>query len=379
MNSTSKTYNSKPSAKATLAQPTLLMAGGTGGHIFPALALANHLQEQGHPVAWLGSSNSMEAAQIPPTGIPFYALSISGLRGKGWRTLAVAPWRLLTSLLQALRILRQVKPAQVIGFGGFASGPGGLAAWLLRIPVYIHEQNALPGLTNKSLAKLAQQVFTAFPQAFAGNPKVQLVGNPVRQNLLHLPAPVERYSKRTGPLRILVMGGSQGAAVLNSTLPATLNLLHQAQAPLPLIRHQAGNNNLTNTQALYAQYPDLAQQVEVTSFIADMAAALAWADLVICRAGALTVAEISVVGVAAILVPFPFAVDDHQTHNAQFLAQAGAALVVPQPQFTPAALAELITEQLSQRHQLEHMATQAHRLAARQASQLMYNAIFKES
>lgn len=363
-----------------VSKPTLLMAGGTGGHIFPALAMAKLLQAQGESVVWLGSSNSMEAQNVPAAGIPFYELSISGLRGKGKRTLLFAPFKLLASVWQAIKILRQVKPCRVIGFGGFASGPGGLAAWLLRIPLYIHEQNALPGMTNKSLSYLAKRVFTAFPQAFADHPKVECVGNPVRETLLNLPPPTQRYAERTGPLRILIIGGSLGAQVLNTTLPATLNLLPNDQ--LPLMRHQTGKKQFETTQALYAplyeKIPELHEKITVTDFIEDMAAALSWADLVVCRAGALTLAELAVVGVASILVPFPFAVDDHQTHNARFLADAGAALLLPQTQFNATSLAELLSGNLADRRYLATMADKAFQLASNHAGQQMLKIILKD-
>jgi len=360
------------------AKPILLMAGGTGGHIFPALAVASLLQEKGEQVVWLGSSNSMESQRVPQAGIPFYELSISGLRGKGVKTLALAPFKLVASCWQAIKILRQIKPSKVIGFGGFASGPGGLAAWLLGIPLYVHEQNALPGMTNKSLALLARRVFTAFPQAFAGNNnKVSCVGNPVRASLLNLPPPLERYAERKGPLRILVVGGSLGAQILNTKLPEALSLLAKDQ--LPLVRHQTGKNHQETTQALYENYPEVAKQVEVTRFIDDMAAAFSWADVVICRAGALTIAELAVVGVASVLVPFPFAVDDHQTHNAHFLADKQAALLLPQTELTAAYLAEQLSGQLADRAYLASMAEKAFQLASRDASQQMLNTILKDN
>ncbi len=363
-----------------VSKPTLLMAGGTGGHIFPALAIAKLLQEQGESVVWLGSSNSMEAERVPAAGIPFYELSISGLRGKGKKTLLLAPFKLLASVWQAIKILRQVKPCRVIGFGGFASGPGGLAAWLLRIPLYVHEQNALPGMTNKSLSYLAKHVFTAFPQAFSGKAKVTCVGNPVRETLLNLPPPKQRYAKRHGPLRILVVGGSLGAQVLNTTVPAAVGLLPDDK--LPLVRHQTGKKQLEMTQALYAplyeKTPELREQVTVIDFIEDMAAALSWADLVICRAGALTLAELAVVGVASVLVPFPFAVDDHQTHNARFLAKAEAAILLPQTQFNATSLAALLSGNLADRHYLATMANQAFELASNHAGQQMLKIILKD-
>lgn len=363
-------------------QPTLVMAGGTGGHIFPALALAKLLQQQGETVVWLGSSNSMEAQRVPATGIPFYALSISGLRGKGLKTLALAPFKLLASLWQAIKILRKVKPARVVGFGGFASGPGGLAAWLLGIPLYVHEQNALPGMTNKSLSYLARRVFTAFPQAFAGKAKVMCVGNPVREELLHLPPPAERYALREGPLRILVVGGSLGAQILNTSLPAALALLVENKCPKanwPQVHHQTGKQQLASTQALYNQNPALAAGVKVSDFIENMAEALSWADVVVCRAGALTLAELAVVGVASVLVPFPFAVDDHQTHNARFLADAGAAVLLPQPQLTATSLAALLSGPLADRQHLAVMAEKAFQLASNNAGQQMLTTILKDT
>lgn len=361
----------------TKSKPTLLMAGGTGGHIFPALAVASLLQEQGEQVAWLGSSHSMESQRVPEAGIPFYQLSITGLRGKGWATLLLAPFKLMLSLWQAIKILRQIKPSRVIGFGGFASGPGGLAAWLLGIPLYVHEQNALPGMTNKSLAWLARGIFTAFPQAFAGNKKVTCVGNPVRASLLNLPPPTERYADRQGPTRILVVGGSLGAQILNTSLPAALSRL--AKDKLPLVRHQTGKKQLDSTLALYQQNPEVAERVQVSSFIEDMAEALAWADVVICRAGALTISELAAVGVASVLVPFPFAVDDHQTHNAYFLSDKEAALLFPQPEFTTNALVDLLHLHLANREYLAGMAERAFKLASRNAGQEMLNKILKDT
>lgn len=362
--------------------PILLMAGGTGGHIFPALAVAKLLIDQGHPVVWLGSQKSMEARRVPEAGITFYGLRVSGLRGKGKAALLLAPFRLLISLWQAVSILRSIKPACVVGFGGFASGPGGLAAWLLRVPLFVHEQNALPGMTNRWLARLARRVFTAFPQAFADLPKAQCVGNPVRSELLRLPAAAERYAARSGPIKLLVVGGSLGAQSLNACLPAALALLSQSissESDLPQIRHQTGANKEETTRSAYvAACPDLLNQVEICSFIEDMAEALSWADLVICRAGALTIAELAAVGVASLLVPFPFAVDDHQTHNARFLADAGAAILLPQAELTPAGLAELLQSRLQQREVLTGMAIKAAELAHTSAGEQMVQTLLKD-
>ena len=357
--------------------PILLMAGGTGGHIFPALAVAKRLAEQGYPVAWLGSQNSMEARRVPEAGIRFYGLRVSGLRGKGKLTLLLAPFRLLTSLWQAVCILRSIKPSCVVGFGGFASGPGGLAAWLLRIPLFVHEQNALPGMTNRWLSRLARRVFTAFPQAFSGLPSTQCVGNPVRAELLQLPKPEQRYAERSDALRVLVVGGSLGAQALNAHLPAALALLPSSVRLH--VRHQSGASKEEATRAAYvAACPDRLDQVDISSFIEDMAEALSWADLVICRAGALTISELAAVGVASLLVPFPFAVDDHQTHNARFLADAGAAILLPQAQLTPALLADLLQNQLADRETLLQMAVKAAALGRLSAGEDMVQTLLKD-
>ncbi|MBE0505369.1 MAG: undecaprenyldiphospho-muramoylpentapeptide beta-N-acetylglucosaminyltransferase [Marinospirillum sp.] len=358
------------------------MAGGTGGHIFPALAVAKLLTDQGHPVVWLGSQKSMEARRVPEAGITFYGLRVSGLRGKGKAALLLAPFRLLISLWQAVSILRSIKPACVVGFGGFASGPGGLAAWLLRIPLFVHEQNALPGMTNRWLSRMARRVFTAFPQAFSDLPKALCVGNPVRAELLQLPPPAQRYAERSDPVRLLVVGGSLGAQSLNTSLPAALALLSQSMLPvsmLPQVRHQTGANKEEATRAAYAAAcPDLLNRVEICSFIEDMAEAMGWADLVICRAGALTISELAAVGVASLLVPFPFAVDDHQTHNAHFLADAGAAILLPQSELTPAGLAELLQSRLLQRDSLAEMAVKAAGLARISAGEQMVQTLLKD-
>ena len=355
----------------------LIMAGGTGGHIFPGLALARELQARGESVAWLGSRNSMEARQIPATGIDFYALSISGLRGKGKLALLLAPLRLLWALLQAWRLLRRLRPARVIGFGGFASGPGGLAAYWLGIPLYIHEQNALPGMTNRRLSQVAQRVFTAFPSAFADLDKVVCVGNPVRADLCQLAEPQQRYQERSGPLRVLVVGGSLGAQVLNERLPQALASLPPELRPQ--VWHQAGAGKEASTLQAYQELlGDSMNGVQVSAFIEEMASAYAWADLVICRAGALTISELAVVGVAAVLVPFPFAVDDHQTYNARFLAESGAAILLPQPELTVEGLAELVCDHPGYRQELAKRAAAARQLARPQATADLALALLKD-
>jgi len=354
----------------------LIMAGGTGGHIFPALAVAQGLSERGETLAWLGSNNSMESRRVPEAGIDFYGLSVTGLRGKGKLALLAAPFRLLRAVWQAWQLLRQLKPRRVIGFGGFASGPGGLAAKLLGIPLFIHEQNALPGMTNRRLADFSRLVFTAFPSAFPASDKVVCLGNPVRQELLNLLAPEQRYANRQGALRLLVIGGSLGAQVFNQTLPKALALLPEESRPY--VRHQAGVGKEEATQQAYAEIPGGAVNMEVTAFIDDMAEAFAWADLVVCRAGALTVSELAAAGVASLLVPFPFAVDDHQTHNARFLADADAGVLLPQSQLTPQYLASLLQGSLGQRSNLQQMAVKAKSLAKPAATATLIEHLLKD-
>ncbi|WP_114418555.1 undecaprenyldiphospho-muramoylpentapeptide beta-N-acetylglucosaminyltransferase [Marinospirillum perlucidum] len=355
---------------------TLIMAGGTGGHIFPALAVADELQQRGQSLAWLGSAKSMEAQRIPPTGIEFHALAISGLRGKGKLTLLLAPLRLLAAVWQAWKLLRRLRPRRVIGFGGFASGPGGLAAILLRIPLYIHEQNARPGMTNRYLAPFAHRVFAAFPTPFKSKKPVICLGNPVRAEVSRIPPPQQRFASRQGPRRLLVVGGSLGAQIFNQTLPSALALL-PAEVDVE-VRHQAGGGKEEMTRAAYQANWNHQERLQLSAFIEDMAEALAWADLVVCRAGALTVSEVAAAGVAAIFVPYPFAVDDHQTHNARFLSDAGAALLVPQPELTPEHLAELLQQELQQPQQLLERAVKARSLAQPEATVNLTDYLMKD-
>jgi UDP-N-acetylglucosamine--N-acetylmuramyl-(pentapeptide) pyrophosphoryl-undecaprenol N-acetylglucosamine transferase len=340
-------------------RPVLIMAGGTGGHVFPALALARLLQARSHEVIWLGTQRGLEARVVPAEGFPIEWLSVGGLRGKGLTTLLAAPFNLLRALWQALRIVRRHRPAVVVGLGGFVTGPGGLAAWLCRRPLIIHEQNAIAGFTNRCLAYLAREVLTAFPSAFAGNAKVRLIGNPVRGDIAALPAPAQRFAQRTQPIRLLVVGGSLGAMRLNTAVPAALALL-AAQSTKFSVRHQAGEKHLAATQSAYHE---AGVEGEVTPFIADMADALGWADLAICRAGALTIAELAAAGVGAILVPYPHAVDDHQTSNAQYLVDAGAAHRIADAQLDAPMLASLIGSLCVDRARLLSMAEAARREA----------------
>jgi len=314
--------------------PVMVMAGGTGGHVFPALAVAERLRESGREVFWLGTPRGLEARLVPQQGIPLERLSVEGLRGTGPKRWLLAPLQLTLALMQAFRVIRRRRPGVALGMGGFAAGPGGLMAWLLGVPLVVHEQNRLPGLTNRWLARLAVRVFEAFPGSFPAHRRAQACGNPVRREIVALAAPEVRWAGRSGPLRLLVLGGSQGARVLNETLPTALALLPVETRPQ--VRHQAGALTLEAAQAAYRACGVAA---EVTPFIQDMAAAYAWADLVVARAGALTLSELAAAGLGALLVPFPYAVDDHQTHNAAWLVEAGAARLLPQAQLTAERLA----------------------------------------
>lgn len=337
--------------------PIMIMAGGTGGHVYPALAIADALEAIGQPVVWLGTERGLEARVVVAANIPMEWLSIAGLRGKGILSWALAPLRLIWALIQALRILIRVRPRLVIGMGGFVSGPGGVAARLLRIPLVIHEQNAVAGLTNRLLSRLAGRVLQGFDGAFAARRDVITVGNPVRASIRDLAVPSVRFAERDGPLRLLVIGGSQGALALNRCVPRALSLL-PADAR-PTVRHQAGPGTLEAAQDAYSQAGVLA---DVTPFIDDMAEALGWADYAICRAGALTVAELINAGLGAVFVPFPAAVDDHQTANAQALVSADAALLISQDALTPERLTELMVDLGADRTALMQRASNARAL-----------------
>jgi UDP-N-acetylglucosamine--N-acetylmuramyl-(pentapeptide) pyrophosphoryl-undecaprenol N-acetylglucosamine transferase len=340
----------------------VIMAGGTGGHVFPALAVAGALRARGASVTWMGTRRGLEARLVPAAGIPVDWIAIAGLRGKGALAWILAPVRLLLALLQALAILLRRKPRVVLGMGGFVTGPGGVAAWLLRRPLVIHEQNAVAGMTNRYLARLATRVLEAFPGSFPNGRAGRLTGNPVRPEIARLPPPTLRLAGRTGRPRLLVFGGSLGAQVLNETVPVAVALMPAELRPE--IWHQSGQGSLDAAQAAYAR---AGLDVRLDAFIDDMAAAYAWADLVLCRAGALTVAELAAAGVAAVLVPYPHAVDDHQTGNARFLAEAGAAELIPQDRLTAPLLADRLTRLLGDRAQLTVMAEAAHRLGRPEA------------
>ncbi len=318
----------------------LIMAGGTGGHVIPALSLARGLAAEGVEVAWLGSPRGIENRLVPEAGIPLHRIAVSGLRGNGLTGWLLAPFNLVRAVWQAGRVIRDVDPQLVVGLGGFASGPGGLAAWLVRRPLVIHEQNAVAGLTNRVLSRLARRVYAAFPQAFPG--RAEVIGNPVRDEIARLGEAPRRAGEMAGRrLRLLVVGGSLGAQALNARLPEALARLPEAHRPE--VWHQAGRDKEAATRHAYDGQGVVA---EMTAFIDDMAGAYAWADLVVCRAGALTVAELAAAAKPALFVPFPHAVDDHQTANARVLVDGQAARLMPQQEMSAAALAECLASLL---------------------------------
>ncbi|WJF90657.1 undecaprenyldiphospho-muramoylpentapeptide beta-N-acetylglucosaminyltransferase [Paraburkholderia bonniea] len=335
----------------------MVMAGGTGGHVFPGLAVAQQMQAWGWRVVWLGNPAGMEATLVPKYGIPMENVRFGGLRGKGLKTRLMLPFNLARACVQSLGVLRRVKPDVVLGMGGYITFPAGLMTVMSRRPLVLHEQNSIAGLTNRVLAKIATRVLVAFPDAL---PKGEWTGNPVRDELTRVLPPQVRYSKRTGPLNVLVVGGSLGAAALNEAVPGALALL--APHERPHVVHQAGVKHIDALQANYAAAGmQPGDTLQLVSFIDDMAAAYAQADLVICRSGAMTVAEIAAVGVAALFVPFPHAVDDHQTTNAAFLADNDAALLVRQRDLSVQTLADWLRAQT--RASLAVMAERAHALA----------------
>ncbi len=327
----------------------LIMAGGTGGHIFPGLAVAEALRERGWRVHWLGAPGSMESRLVPPRGFALETIDFGGVRGKGALTLALLPLRLLRAFWQSIQVVRRVQPDVLVGLGGYITFPGGMMGVLLGRPLVLHEQNSVAGMANKVLAGVADRVFTAFPNVMA---QATWVGNPLRAAFLQQPPPAERFRGRSGPLRLLVVGGSLGAQALNRIVPQALALLPQQERPQVL--HQSGEKQI---EALRAAYAEAGVQADLIPFIDDTASAYAQADLVIARAGASTVTELAAVGAAAVFVPFPAAVDDHQTTNARFLVDAGAAWLEPQAGLTPHKLAHLL--QSVNRQQLQDMAERA--------------------
>ena len=345
-------------------QGVLIMAGGTGGHIFPGLAVADVLRKRGVPVRWLGAEGGMEARAVSEAGIDLDLVVIAGLRGKGLMRWLRMPFMLLRAVWQARRVLEAHRPGCALSFGGYAAAPGGIAAWTKGIPVLVHEQNRIPGLTNRVLATFSRKILQGFPGTFPDNKSPLDCGNPVRQDLAALPTPQIRLEARTGPVRVLVTGGSQGAQVLNLMVPEALKML---PASIDFeVRHQAGAKRVN--EALEA-YSAAGVRADVQAFIKDMAEAYAWADLVICRSGALTVAEIAAVGVASVLVPFAYAVDDHQTRNAEYLSSEKAAIILAQNTLAPQILADTLQPLLSDRNELLSMAIAARQMALPDAAE----------
>ena len=351
----------------SMKQPTLLvMAGGTGGHIFPGLAVADELKAQGWNIHWLGTADKMEAKIVPEHGFDISFLNISGLRNKGMMSLLTMPFKLLQSLLQARQVFKKIKPDVVLGMGGYASAPGGLSAWLGNIPLIIHEQNAAAGLSNRLLAKFADKVCCAFPNAFSENIKAEVVGNPLRATIGSEQLKSEEREQTSK--NILVVGGSLGAQVLNKTVPESYKQLLKADDGF-CIWHQTGAGNQTQVISAYSDNDIATEKVKVTEFISDMAAAYHWADVVICRAGALTVSELAMAATPAIFVPLPHAVDDDQTKNALYLVEQGAAKLLPQAQLSKESISLLITELFKGEQVLKDMAKAALAAANGDASQ----------
>ncbi|SOD56323.1 undecaprenyldiphospho-muramoylpentapeptide beta-N-acetylglucosaminyltransferase [Pseudoxanthomonas wuyuanensis] len=359
----------------TLQRPIMILAGGTGGHIFPALAVARVLRARDVPVVWLGADGAMETRLVPQHGIELDTLAISGLRGKGALALLAAPIRVLRAIRAAGFVLRRRQPRAVVSFGGFAAGPGGVAARLMRTPLLVHEQNRAPGFTNRILARVARRVLTGFPGAFPQ--REEYVGNPVRNEIAALPAPRERLTGRQGPLRLLVLGGSQGARALNNALPRAIAALTGSAASVDMqVRHQCGEK--LREEAMQA-YADAGVEASVEAFIADMAAAYAWADLVVCRAGASTLAELCAAGVGSVLVPFAQAVDDHQTRNAEFLVERGAAVLLKQDEQLPERLQAVLRDLAGDSGRRLAMATAARDLAKVDAAERIADIILEEA
>lgn len=337
-----------------MSKKIMIMAGGTGGHVFPGLAVANELIEQGHQVFWLGTEAGIEARLVPAADIPLHFISVVGMRGKGLGHLLKAPFKLLKALYQSWRVIKKECPDCVLGMGGFVAGPGAVAAKLTGIPLVIHEQNAVPGTTNRLLAKRADCVLQAFANSFASNIKTQTIGNPVRKNLPE--AQVQEHEK----LRVLVLGGSLGAQAINQLMP---DVLKQMNDDIELW-HQAGPSQYEEVKQVYGN-----TSVRLEAFIDDMAAAYAWADVVVCRAGAMTVSEVAAVGLPAIFIPLPHAIDDHQTANAKTLADNGAAILLPQKELSKEKLVEYLQAFAADIDLRRRMAENSKQLGVRNAAE----------
>ncbi|HET8818524.1 MAG TPA: undecaprenyldiphospho-muramoylpentapeptide beta-N-acetylglucosaminyltransferase [Xanthomonadaceae bacterium] len=354
-----------------LDSPIMILAGGTGGHIFPGLAVAAALHARGVPVTWLGADGQMETRLVPQHGIALDTIPVRGLRGKGIATLAAAPLRVARAVGAAWSVLRARRPRAVLSFGGYAAGPGGFAAWLRGTPLIVHEQNRAPGFTNRVLAQLARRVLTGFPQTFAR--REEHVGNPVRTDIAAVASPEQRLPRHDGRLRLLVLGGSQGARALNQAVPRALAAMDDVPVE---VRHQCGATLVDEATDAYAQ---AGVRASIEPFIADMAEAYAWADLVVCRAGALTLAEICAVGVGSVLVPFPAAVDDHQTRNAEYLVEHGAARLLPQGDGLDTRLAAVLAPLARDRAQRMAMALAARAIATPDAADRVAQVVMQEA
>lgn len=341
----------------------LIMAGGTGGHVFPGLAVAKKMHDFGIEVHWLGTQKGLESRVVPEANFPIHYISITGLRGKGFKELLKAPFRLLVAIKQAKKIIQKINPDIVIGMGGFASGPGGIASRLLKKPLVIHEQNAKAGMTNRWLSKVAKKVLQAFPNTFPEAIQAETIGNPVRAEIANLKPPVTRFAERQSPMHLLVVGGSLGASAINELVPQALALIPEELRPK--VCHQTGEKHLAATQLAYEA---AGVSAELIPFISDMSSAYEPQDLVLCRAGALTISELCAVGIGAILIPYPFATDDHQTMNGNFMAEKGAAILIQQKDLTPERLAALIKDFSVNREKCFAMAKAAYALKQKDAA-----------
>lgn len=346
----------------------LIIAGGTGGHVMPALSVAQYLRTQGIAVHWIGTHTGIEASLVTDAYFPISYIDIKGLRGHTWRRWLIAPWQISKAIIQASKIMLNEKPDVVLSMGGYVSGPGAIAAWILRIPFILHEQNAVEGWTNRLLSHFAKRIMVAFPNTFDDKKKkVVYTGNPVRADILNLLPPDVRLSDRhLSPLRILVLGGSLGATALNETVPRAIALFPDTKRPE--IWHQTGKNHLAKTEAIYDQ---CGVKSEITDFIPDMSKAYEWADLIICRSGALTVSEIAAVGIPSILIPFPHAIGDHQTVNARFLSDENAAILLPQPELNDRALHDVLNDLINSPKKRMEMAKLCREFAKPQATAMV--------
>lgn len=339
----------------TKAPTILVMAGGTGGHIFPGIAVADALKAKGWNVHWLGTAKRMEADIVPAHGYDITFINIAGLRGKDWKTWLKLPFKVFQSVMQSVAVIRKVKPDVVLGMGGYASAPGGFAAWLLGKPLVLHEQNAVAGMSNRFLSNIASRVLAAFPNAFVGKKNVEVVGNPLRSDIVSLEQHIPEQPATSK--KVLVVGGSLGAKVLNETVPQAMK---QIKLQNLNVWHQTGKGNEQTVLESYQDYGLLGENVQVSEFIDDMSAAYQWADVVICRAGALTVSELAMAAKPAVFVPLPHAVDDHQTKNAEYLVSRGAAKLIPQPEFNGTTLAQMLNSFFVSDKVIQAMAKAAH-------------------